>query len=539
MERRAETAARPLARRVLDALTVLAFLCAIAAPAADLALRPDEARSPQARELRSPAPRPPRPRTLSQTIAWPSQYEQHFKDSFGLRDVLLRWNSIVKVFGFGVSPSSEVYFGKQGWLFYAGQYSRENHRGARPFSTPALEAWARTLESKRRLLASMGIRYLYVVVPDKESVYPELLPDTMRPIGPTRLDQWLAHLAEHAPDVEVLDLRPALIAAKRFDAPDDWVYTNLGTHWNGRGSVVAARAILERLNAMLGGGFAPEHLDFYVRVPHNGSGDAWSTRMYIEDLLVQRIHGYRAPKALARIRTEGAFGPGRVYRSELPDSTSPRVFLMHDSFGPHLETLLAAECSGLECRWGTTVDTGEIAPASPAVFIDMYVERSLNSIDPSRLALTDKLPWPRRFAAASRKLWVADRTTLAWGFRPMGSTLLGPAVEAPEPGLTVTVGRPSDTLRFGPIAPEKNAIPVLHVVLDAPAVDALRVWHLPDGEQDAARREGYTHPLVPGRNDVYVPLERVSTPGVLFLRPGSTPGAYLLRELEIRSVGMP
>ncbi|MBK8179578.1 MAG: hypothetical protein IPK67_11975 [Planctomycetes bacterium] len=526
------------ARRWFDGLTVLVFLALIAAPTLDLELRPDSARSPEERELRPPAEKPGRPATTQEAMLWPGRYEQYFKDSFGLRDVLLRWNSMVKVFALGVSPSSEVYFGREGWLFYTGQMSAENHRGALPFSQDQLESWARVLETKRRLLESMGVRYLHVVAPDKESIYGELLPGFMRPLGPTRYDQLLEYLAAHAPEVEVLDLRPALIAAKRGDSPDNWVYTNLGTHWTGRGSQVALRALVERLERMVGG-FHPEELDSYRRVEFSGPGDSWATRMYIGDLLVQRTHGYMPPSIQARIRFEGNFRLGRVRKSEIPDSDRPRLLIMHDSFGPHIEQGLSEQCSYLECRWDFSLDVGEIAAAQPVVYVDMFVERALNTLDPKKTLPVENQPWPRRYARSKTTLVAIDRSASDWGFRALGESQVGPGLEQPRPRLPIIVGKLSDTLEFGPLVPVEGETPVAHIVIDSPFATELTIWYLPEGQADVVRRNGYRAQLRPGQNELYLPLDREGTSGRLFLRPGARGGTYLLRDLEIRSATLP
>jgi hypothetical protein len=375
-------------RWILDSLAALLFLAALAAPTIDTWVRPDAARSPEVYELRTPAPKPELPRTTKALVTYGEEYEAYFKDSFGLRDRLLRWNSMLEVFVYGVSPHHVAYFGRDGWLFYAADRSQLNHRGRHPFPPADLARWASALERKRALLAAEGVRYLYVVAPDKESIYPERLADWMAPVGPLRLDQWLAYMREHAPRVEILDLRPPLIAAKRDDTTDDWVYTNLGTHWNGRGARVAVRALSERL-ATLVPGFAPEVVDAFERFDCPDSGDSLTPRMYIGDLLVQRNHAYRPTATRVKTHVKGKFGIGRVSRSRHDDPALPRMILMHDSFGPSLEAGLAEQCSYLECRWSMELDLDEVVELAPDVVVDLYVERILNHLNPVKLVPSD------------------------------------------------------------------------------------------------------------------------------------------------------
>ena len=92
--------------RLIDTLTIALFLGALLAPTIDQCLRPDEARDSSVAEQRRAAPRPPAPVTLHELGTYPRKYEEHYDDTFGLRDVLLRWNSIERYLGLGVSPAA-------------------------------------------------------------------------------------------------------------------------------------------------------------------------------------------------------------------------------------------------------------------------------------------------------------------------------------------------------------------------------------------------------------------------------------------------
>jgi hypothetical protein len=294
-------------RRCFDTICVALFAAALCAPSVDTWVRPDSARSPQLAERRLPAARPELPRSGLDWLRFPERYQTYHKDSFGLRDRLLRWNSLVQVLALGVSPSSQAYLGKQQWMMFRGNLALENRRGKLPWRPQDLDAWVDALKTRQARLAAAGVRYLYVVAPDKESVYPEFLPDSVRPLGPTRLDQWLARLAQDAPQVEVLDLRGVLIAHKRYDRDGDWLYNPYGTHWSGRGALVAVRAMLERMRAMGLDRFAlltPERQE-------HGAGDCWP-RVH-GDVLVEHVYHYLL-SSQARVRFFGPQGVGRVHQ---------------------------------------------------------------------------------------------------------------------------------------------------------------------------------------------------------------------------------
>jgi hypothetical protein len=96
------------------------------------------------------------------------------------------------------------------------------------------------------LVQTRGAKLLIVVCPDKQTIYPEYLPEAQRPRpgAVSRLDQfWQA--AATLEGVSLLDLRIPLRQAK----PERTLYYPSDTHWNPRGSFIAYEATLKALQA--------------------------------------------------------------------------------------------------------------------------------------------------------------------------------------------------------------------------------------------------------------------------------------------------
>ncbi len=66
------------------------------------------------------------------------EFHQLFSRPFGLRGTLIILQALLKVKVLGVSSSPEVVVGKNGWLYLAGDYSLDNHRGLHPFGERSL-----------------------------------------------------------------------------------------------------------------------------------------------------------------------------------------------------------------------------------------------------------------------------------------------------------------------------------------------------------------------------------------------------------------
>ena len=155
---------------------------------------------------------------------------------------------MLDLFVLHTTPAAEFFLGENGWFYLTGDDSRASWRGLRRLAPEKLEAWRKALEARRDRLKEQGIEYVYVVAPNKQSIYPEHLPESEHSLGPTPLDQLQAWLAARS-DVSFLDLRPALLAEKTHDRPEqgDFVFHKLGMHWSSRGAWAAVQAVVAKL----------------------------------------------------------------------------------------------------------------------------------------------------------------------------------------------------------------------------------------------------------------------------------------------------
>ena len=203
-------------------------------------------------ENRVAAAWPSLPTAYANARAWPPKFEAAFADRFGGRNALIALHHWTLAFGFGVSPAANVLIGRDGWLFFRGEDGKaidRDYRGVAPY--PPDEPIRVAAEFKRRydFLTALGIPYVVMIVPDKATIYPEHLPRWVTKIAPqTRLDRLYAALAAY-PEVTVLDLRPALTAAKTRERS----YFKTDSHWNLIGATIGYEALAAALKAKVAG----------------------------------------------------------------------------------------------------------------------------------------------------------------------------------------------------------------------------------------------------------------------------------------------
>ena len=175
----------------------------------------------------------------------PSDFDAYFKDNFGFRSLLIRTANSLRFHFFDVSPHRRVLVGKEGWLFYGQKNLRDFYQGRNLFSQQEIDKLRTIYKARAKYLNQMGINYLIVSVPSKESVYPEYYSPRFRKISETnRFLQFVEEVAQEV-DIPVLDLTPRLLEAKsRYDEP---LYIKTDSHWNDLGAYEGYLEIIENL----------------------------------------------------------------------------------------------------------------------------------------------------------------------------------------------------------------------------------------------------------------------------------------------------
>jgi alginate O-acetyltransferase complex protein AlgJ len=235
----------PSRRARADWILIAAFLFLLWAPTLDSFFNLDHSRQPG--ENRLPAPFPKwQEASLVKAQKYVVGLDDYFSDHFGFRKQLIRWFQIWKIGLFHDRSVYKVLIGPNHWLFIGEHQMVEHYLGQARFTPQQLEDWRQVLEKRRDWLAARDVKYLFVLAPDKQDIYPEELPVWLRNAAPagreTKLDQFLKYMKEHS-TVAILDLRPPLLAAKKI-AP---TYLQNDTHWNLFGGFVACQEVIKAL----------------------------------------------------------------------------------------------------------------------------------------------------------------------------------------------------------------------------------------------------------------------------------------------------
>jgi alginate O-acetyltransferase complex protein AlgJ len=318
-------------------------------------------------------------------LTYPARFETAFNDNFGFRSLLVQWQAFAKYYWLKMSPSPQVLLGRQGWLYYKSTINE--HRGIQRLPKLKIRAWMQELQAKQAFFDSRGIRYLFVVAPNKETVYPEFLPPGVQQ---HRKKLWLDDLLEAVPadsHFEIVDLRAPLLAAKQFGR----LYHRTDSHWNALGVMVATNAILSHLSSRCPG-LQPEKIERTDRVGWGKSGDL-ARLMGLQSSLKEETLLIFPPDALIRpadLHYQGDVGGVRTPPSAVVAASAESdcsVIVAGDSFCDSLNRFLPAHFRRtLKLRPFVPYPIAFqeslprlIAAEKPDVFIELLVDRALFS----------------------------------------------------------------------------------------------------------------------------------------------------------------
>jgi len=229
---------------IFETAIVLLFLSMIFAPPIKTFFSPHEGHSET--EKREFAPFPGIPNDLPSILAFPSQFEAYYNDHFGFRDFFIyRYQREMRQW-FSKTGSKLALQGRDNWVFFTGDDLLEDYRGLVPLSDRELSDWVDEQNRKEEWLRQQGIRYVLFVVPNKQSIYPEYLPEYIQASkGTTRFEQVLNYLGGKLP-AYMLDLHTVLRASK--DNKPYQIYYKIDTHWNMLGAYIGFQHVFDRIS---------------------------------------------------------------------------------------------------------------------------------------------------------------------------------------------------------------------------------------------------------------------------------------------------
>ncbi len=222
--------------RSLDKPATLIFLLALLTPAT-VQLVSGGAEISVA-EKRALEPMPALPHAWGDWGVFPGKLDRFLRDHFGLREPLATGWSLLK---YTLRYTPRVAVGREGWLYYP-QYWKPKYGASScgPLSA-ALLSFADRLDRLAAYAAANGVRVVFAIAPDKETLYSEYMPEVPGPRAHCDLFEELRVALQDKRRLNAVDLQTPLETGKTKER----VYFKTDSHWNDVGGWRVARALLE------------------------------------------------------------------------------------------------------------------------------------------------------------------------------------------------------------------------------------------------------------------------------------------------------
>lgn len=307
-------------------------------------------------------------------------YDEYFSDRFGGREKYISLENSISQKISGASPfmiNDLALRGKNGWYFYIRKEDGDNASDflkTNLLTGEALENFKERVKSAADFCKSQNIKFLFVIGPNKHSVYPEFYPFP-RPEGKTRADQ----ITEAFDELEIPYVFPRdyLLSCKKNEkAP---LYYETDTHWNPLGAFYASEKIIPFIKS----DFPKAHF------PQIEYETTWKTEITGHDILpmlgIEKAKSTAVnvlPKdknaRYAYLKNEGRNG----VRTVSEDKSLPRALVYRDSFFIALEPFISPLFSEAEYIWKRfgEEDKPHILEFKPDIIIFEAVERDATSI---------------------------------------------------------------------------------------------------------------------------------------------------------------
>lgn len=317
-------------------------------------------------------------RALSEWPEWspdkmddfPSEVESFINDHAPFRSAWMDAYASINFSLFHSIDHAEVIVGKENWLFYKGNETVYDSLGICPFSEEELHGILEQLLDLRERYAKDGKEFVFLLIPNKETVYSQYMPDCYAPLSDTsRARQLVDYIQTHS-DICVRFPLPDLQEASQ----ETLIYYKTDTHWNALGALIGTHVLLEAL-----GHTAAELPSFSLTVKDGERGDLGDlghTPMTYLDETSMQIDNY-----LTYVDTEtleyDENGSGLI-RTSAPNAPDTRTIVMiRDSFASAMVPILSRNFQAM-----TLVNWEKIATVDPAaldgdVFVYEIVERNL------------------------------------------------------------------------------------------------------------------------------------------------------------------
>ncbi len=454
-----------------------------------------------------------------------NEFQAYYNDNFGFRNTLVRGNHLFRYGVLGISPSEQVVIGKDEWLFYTGGGEIDDFRGITKFDKEQLRRWTSSLRLKRDWLKSQGIRYLYVIAPNKSTIYPEYLPPQFgRLREESGMDDFMGYVKKHT-DLQVVDLRQRLLEEKRKQL----LYLRTDTHWNNYGAFVGYTEMIRPITEWFPVVTPLTLKDMKITIEKTGSGDL-ADMMGGREFLSDENYRFVPKEPFNAIRLDNPRSTRDPFTMKKSDKALPRALIFRDSFFIAMVPFAAESFSTsrfIWARWDSGTPMEDlIAQYKPDVVIEEIVERSIK-----KDADTFSAGIPPYFSSGAIRNAVISGRARELELKDV-KALHQAVLHKAGKGILVEATGPDPQLLL-PVLVGSGCNRIVHVSMSSSNETSMQIFYTTNEDKNYTESKSIRAPIHKGMNQLDIPLMGCDVTGNLRLDPAGTLGHYRLEKITL------
>ena len=468
---------------------------------------------------------------------FPDEFEAYYDDHFGFRSRIVRLHNYTLSKVFGVSPTPMVVIGSDNWYFLNADGSISDFIGRFPYSNVTLEKFSRLLQDRKKWLNAMGSQYIFMPVPNKETVYPEKLPLRIRKNrGATKYDQILGYLKNDEQFQDFIDTQELLLDRKRQAR----VFLQTDSHWNHEGTYQVYLELMNRLQYWL-----PDLVPLKQKKEkdwiENFSGDL-TILMNLKGLITEKAPDTNIvqecepiePRIMAELKEIPYYSD--MAGNRLPvisgcEEKKYKAIFIHDSFGKFLRPYLSQQFKEIIFINYMNFEKAKrlIAMEKPDIVIDQRAARNIQRAlrpDPE----LEQMILKNRFAELTEDIVSSDGAEIF-------STVMekeNVVVKRLKSSMVFEFKEKNSRISFKSDYPSNHSEPAaIRIDVDSSQNSTIRFCYTPETPNLHAQSQCSKREVEKGNNQIFLRVVKPEKHGSLEMT-AEFPGRYVLNSIVVR-----
>ena len=317
--------------------------------------------------------------SLSTISSYPESFENYYNDHLAFKGQLVALKSSLNYKLFNNIESDKVLLGKDNWLYYknetaegikSGELPIADYQGTNHYSAKEKKKILNNIKKVSRYLKKRDIDFSIMICPNKENIYSENLPESIKKVNSiTKIDDLLDYL-DGKITVPILYPKDELMQCKN----DLQLYYKYDTHWNCLGGFIAEQEIRNLYK-----GEKESINDFHITEIENGAVADLAMMVHLENQFndddYYYVDGYKSDIELEVLEQSDDYFY-KLYHSNATDHR--RVMVIRDSYGEAFMDYLAKDFSDVVFIHRDEFELEDIDEFKPDIIIYQVVERATN-----------------------------------------------------------------------------------------------------------------------------------------------------------------